>query len=54
MKFLIDVCAGRSLAEWLRSRGYDVVEVRERNCRMSDDEILAWAAKENRILITIG
>ena len=41
MKFLIDVCAGYSLAEWLRSRGYDVVEVRERNCKMSDEEILA-------------
>jgi len=48
MKFLIDVCTGRSLAEWLRSKGYDVVEVRERNCKMSDEEILAWAAKENR------
>jgi len=27
--------------------------VRERNCKMSDEEILAWAAKENRILITM-
>ena len=53
MKFLIDVCTGRSLAEWLRSKGYDVVEVRERNCKMSDEEILAWAVKENRILITM-
>jgi len=47
MKFLIDVCAGYSLAEWLRSRGYDVVEVRERNCRKSDDEILACGMPPN-------
>ena len=31
MKFLIDVCAGYILADWLRSQGHDVVEVRERN-----------------------
>lgn len=42
MKFLVDVCAGHSIAEWLRSQGYDdVLEVRERDCRMSDEEILA-------------
>ena len=29
MKFLIDRCAGRLLADWLRKEGHDVVESRE-------------------------
>ena len=29
MKFLIDRCAGRLLADWLRKQGHDVVESRE-------------------------
>lgn len=53
MKFLVDVCAGYSLAEWLRSQGYDVVEVRNRDCRMGDEEILKWAVSEERILVTM-
>ena len=28
MKFLIDRCAGRLLADWLRQQGHDVVESR--------------------------
>ena len=28
MKFLVDRCAGRKLAEWLRSQGHDVLESR--------------------------
>jgi predicted nuclease of predicted toxin-antitoxin system len=29
MRFLIDRCAGRLLAEWLRKQGHDVIESRE-------------------------
>jgi predicted nuclease of predicted toxin-antitoxin system len=29
MKFLIDRCAGRLIADWLRQQGHDVVESRE-------------------------
>jgi hypothetical protein len=29
MRFLIDRCAGRLLADWLRTQGHDVVESRE-------------------------
>ena len=29
MKFLIDRCAGRLLADWLRKQGHDVVESHE-------------------------
>jgi len=40
MRFLVDVCAGKELADWLREQGHDVKEVREYNPRMNDDEIL--------------
>ncbi|MCD6083839.1 DUF5615 family PIN-like protein [Candidatus Aerophobetes bacterium] len=53
MKFLVDVCAGHSLAEWLRLQNYDVVEVRDRDSKMADEDILAWAVSEERILVTM-
>jgi len=53
MKFLIDVCAGKSLGEVLISKGHDVSFVRDRNPKMGDEDILAWAFNERRILITI-
>jgi len=33
MRFLIDRCAGRLIADWLRDEGHDVVESRERGPR---------------------
>ena len=53
MKFLVDRCAGRRLADWLRIQGYDVVESRERGPDPGDRILLEWAATEGRILITI-
>src|SRR3569832_312016 len=53
MRFLIDRCAGRLLAEWLRKQGHDVVESRELGPDPGDRALLEWAAKEGRILITI-
>jgi predicted nuclease of predicted toxin-antitoxin system len=53
MKFLIDVCAGKSVGEWLRTRGYDVIFVRDVDPRMDDKEILKWANDDGRILITV-
>ena len=53
MKFLIDRCAGRLIAEWLRSQGHDVVESRELGPDPGDHILLGWAASESRILITI-
>lgn len=51
MKFLVDLCAGHGLAEWLRSQGHDVLEVRDR--KMEDSTILAWAEREGRVLVTM-
>ncbi len=53
MKFLIDRCAGRLLADWLRKHGHDVVESRELGPDPGDRALLDWAAKETRILVTI-
>jgi predicted nuclease of predicted toxin-antitoxin system len=32
--------------------GHDVVEVGEKDPRMSDDDILSWALRERRIIVT--
>ncbi len=53
MEFLIDRCAGRLIAQWLRSNGHDVVESRERGPDPGDRVLLEWAANESRILVTI-
>jgi len=52
MKFLLDVNASGTVARCLIQLGHDVVQVSERNPRMSDDEILSWAVKDRRIIIT--
>jgi predicted nuclease of predicted toxin-antitoxin system len=53
VKFLVDRCAGRRLAEWLRGQGHDVLESREQGDDPGDDAILQRAASENRILVTM-
>jgi predicted nuclease of predicted toxin-antitoxin system len=53
MRFLVDVCAGKELVDWLREQGHDVKEVREYNPRMNDDEILDWAKAEGRVIVTM-
>jgi predicted nuclease of predicted toxin-antitoxin system len=50
---LVDRCAGRRLAQWLRDEGHDVVESSQRGEDPDDDAILEWAATEGRILITM-
>ena len=53
MRFLIDRCAGRLIADWLRKQGHDVVKSRELGPDPGDRALLDWAAKEKRILVTI-
>ena len=53
MRFLIDRCAGRRIADWLRSNGHDVVEARELGPDPGDRALLDHAARERRILVTI-
>ena len=53
MRFLIDRCAGRRIADWLRSKEHDVVEARELGPDPGDRALLDQAAREKRILVTI-
>ena len=53
MKFLVDVCAGLQVAEFLRSKGIDVLEAYKIDPHLSDVNILRLAMSENRIVITI-
>jgi len=53
VKFLVDLCAGRRLAAWLRSQGHDIVESRDRGLDPGDRVLLEWAAAEGRVLVTM-
>ena len=53
MKFLVDRCAGRRLAEWLRAAGHDVVESREMGADPGDEALLTLAVRERRVLVTM-
>lgn len=53
MRFLVDRCAGRRLAMWLRSQGHDVLESRELGQDPGDLALLEYAATNGRILVTI-
>lgn len=53
MKFLVDRCAGRRLAAWLRNQGHDVVESRDKGQDPGDRVLLEWAAEERRVMVTM-
>ena len=44
--------ASGAVAQWLIDRGHNVAEVGQKDSRMSDDEILNWAVRERRIIVT--
>ena len=52
MRFLVDECAGPTLARWLRKQQFDVFSVFDEARGLGDDEVLTQAFEENRILIT--
>lgn len=53
MRFLLDVCAAsRRMQNALVAQGHDVLSAIERNPRATDEEILALAIEERRILVT--
>jgi predicted nuclease of predicted toxin-antitoxin system len=53
VKFLVDRCAGKRLADWLRQQGHEVLESRELGPDPGDRVLLEIAAREKRILVTI-
>lgn len=40
------------MARWLRSLGHDTRSVYDENPGLADDEVLRWAEREERVLIT--
>ncbi len=53
MRFVTDVGVSRSTTEALRQQGHDVLHLREVGLhRLPDDEILALARREDRIILT--
>ena len=53
MRFVVDECAGPSVAAWLTSLGHEVYSVFDEKPGMDDENVLAKAASEEQILITI-
>ena len=53
MKFLLDVCAASlRMQNALTAQGHNVLSALESNPRATDEELLALAMEENRILVT--
>ncbi len=52
MRFVVDECTGPSVADWLRTRGYDVFSVYDEAPGIDDDAVLHIAVSQERVLIT--
>jgi len=52
MQFIVDESAGAAVVEYLRTTGHDVLAVAEAMPQADDQDILARAMSEERILIT--
>ena len=52
MKFLVDVNGSGAVARWLMEMGHDVEQVAAKDPRMHDEDILSWAVREGRIIVT--
>ena len=53
MKIVVDVGVGKAVERWLASQNLDVVAVRDLDPGMADIAILALAAAEQRLVITM-
>ena len=53
MNVLVDVSAGQAVADTLRGLGHDVQFVRDRDPKMADADILAWAVADGRLIVTM-
>jgi predicted nuclease of predicted toxin-antitoxin system len=52
MRFLVDECAGPTVAGWLRKQGHEVFSVYDSARGLDDDGIVKKAFKENWIIVT--
>jgi len=53
VKFLVDRCAGKRIAAWLEKQGHDVAAAWDEEPDPGDAELLARAAREERVLVTM-
>jgi predicted nuclease of predicted toxin-antitoxin system len=53
VRFLVDRCAGRRLADWLREQGHDVLESRNLRPDPGDRALLKLAGNDGRVLVTV-
>ena len=54
MKFLANMGISPRTVEWLKSQGYDAIRLNEEGLqRLPDEEVLAKALAENRVLLTM-
>jgi predicted nuclease of predicted toxin-antitoxin system len=53
VRLLVDVSAGEAITQALRGLGHDVLDVRDRDPRMADIDILSWAVAEQRLVVTM-
>jgi predicted nuclease of predicted toxin-antitoxin system len=51
MRFLVDASAGKTLADWLRMQGHDVLRSTEIGPDPGDETLLRLAARDDRIVI---
>lgn len=52
MRFLVDECCPRAVADALRAAGHDVIYVAETQASASDADLAAVATAEERIIVT--
>lgn len=52
MRFLVDECAGPSVADWLHAQGHEVLSVFDLARGMDDDVIIKKSFDEKWILVT--
>ncbi|MFN8483510.1 MAG: DUF5615 family PIN-like protein [Anaerolineae bacterium] len=52
MRFIVDESTGVAVVMYLRAEGHDVLSVAEDMPQAQDDDILARAVEENRVLLT--
>jgi predicted nuclease of predicted toxin-antitoxin system len=52
MRFIVDECTGPGTAQWLRNQGHDVFSIYDNARGMNDDDVIATAYSESRVLIT--
>jgi predicted nuclease of predicted toxin-antitoxin system len=52
MRVLLDVNVSSTVASWFQQQGHDVELVSVADPRMPDDAILAWAVRDQRVIVT--